>query len=123
MQESSMKKQITLVAALEIAFSVIGLLSAAALYMIMSFAQSFIPDSDLGYAVLGFIKNFMPPILAICSLLTLIGGLGLLQYKSWSRSLVMVMAALGCIVVPVGTIIGVYSMWVLMQEDSKKLLA
>lgn len=122
MQESTMKKQITLVAALEIAFAVIGLLSATAIYITMSFAQSFIPDSDVGYAVVGFIKNFMPPVMAICSLLTLIGGLGLLQFKGWSRSLVMVMAALGCIVVPVGTIIGVYAMWVLMQDDAKNLL-
>lgn len=117
-----MKKQITLVAALEIAFGVIGLLSSVAIYITMSFAQSFIPDSDVGYAVIGFIKNFLPPIMAICSLLTLIGGLGLLQLKSWSRSLVMVMAALGCIIVPVGTIIGVYAMWVLMQDDTKKIL-
>lgn len=117
-----MKKQITLVAALEIAFAVIGLLGATALYITMSFAQSFIPDSDIGYAVIGFIKNFLPPIMLIYSVLTLIGGLGLLQYRAWSRSLVMVMAALGCIVVPVGTIIGVYAMWVLTQDDTKKLL-
>lgn len=121
MEESTMKKQVTLVAALEIAFGVIGILFAAMLYVILTFAQSFVVNEDIANTILSFIRDFVPSVVLICALLTFIGGMGLLRYKSWSRNLAMVMAAIGCIVIPVGTLIGVYAMWVLMQDDAKRL--
>ncbi len=123
MEESTLKKQVTLVAALEIAFGVIGILSATMLFFILSFAQSFVVNDALANTILSFIRNFFPSVILICALLTFIGGIGLLRYKIWSRNLAMVMAAIGCIAIPVGTIIGVYAMWVLMQEDAKKLFS
>jgi hypothetical protein len=50
-----------------------------------------------------------------------VGGIGLLSYKPWARILVMIVAAMGCLVIPIGTLVGVYSIWTLMQDDTIKL--
>jgi hypothetical protein len=55
------------------------------------------------------------------STLGLVGGIGLLSYMSWARYLVIVVAALGCLNIPIGTLKGVYSLWVLLQDDTVKL--
>jgi hypothetical protein len=53
----------------------------------------------------------------------IVGGIGILKYKPWSRYLVMVLAALGLINIPIGTIVGVYTLWVLVQDETTKLFA
>lgn len=49
------------------------------------------------------------------------GGIGLLSFQPWARYLVIVVAALGCLNIPIGTLKGVYSLWVLLQDDTIKL--
>jgi hypothetical protein len=60
-------------------------------------------------------------LIGFLSTLGLIGGIGLLSFQSWARYLVIVVAALGCLNIPIGTLKGVYSLWVLLQEDTIKL--
>ena len=52
------------------------------------------------------------------STLGLVGGIGLLAYKPWARYLVIVVSALGCLNIPIGTLKGVYSLWVLLQDET-----
>jgi hypothetical protein len=52
------------------------------------------------------------------STLGLVGGIGLLTFQPWARFLVIVVAALGCLNIPIGTLKGVYSLWVLLQDDT-----
>lgn len=53
----------------------------------------------------------------------IVGGIGLLKYKSWARYLVLVLAVLDLFNIPIGTAIGVYSIWVLAQDETAQLLA
>ena len=65
--------------------------------------------------------NSMALIVFFISSLGIIGGIGLFAYRSWARILVMIVSALNCLNVPVGTAKGVYSIWVLMQPESIEL--
>jgi hypothetical protein len=47
----------------------------------------------------------------------------LLKYKSWARYLVLVLAILDLLNIPIGTAIGVYSIWVLAQDETAKMFA
>ncbi len=47
----------------------------------------------------------------------LLAGYGLLKRASWARLLALVVGILGLFNFPVGTAIGVYTVWVLMQEE------
>ncbi len=59
--------------------------------------------------------------LALLSVPEIIGGVGLLRRKAWARYMVMVLAVLYLFNIPVGTAIGSYSIWVLVQDDTAKL--
>ena len=118
MEESNMKKHVTLVAALQIGFSTMGLIAAMVVFFVFSFAGSFVADVDVASEVMKFLGTFLPAIIVLASILGLIGGIGLLGYNKWARILVMVIAAIGCLNFPLGTLKGVYSLWVLMQDEA-----
>jgi hypothetical protein len=64
-------------------------------------------------------------VLLICcvSLPAFIGGIGLLKMKSWSRVLMIVVSILHLFTFPIGTALGVYGLWVLFNEEARRLLA
>ncbi len=63
-------------------------------------------------------------VLLICcvSLPAFIGGIGLLKMKSWSRILMIVVSILHLFTFPIGTALGVYGLWVLFNEEARRLL-
>jgi hypothetical protein len=121
MEESPMKKHISFVAALHIGFSIIGIFGAIALFFILRFAGSFVEDVDVANQVLQFIGIILPTGILSVSCIGLIAGIGLLNYRKWARILVLIVSAIGCLNIPLGTLAGVYSIWVLMQDESIKL--
>ena len=121
MDESTMKKHVTLVSALEIGFSTIGLIGALVIYFVFNFAGSFVQEEEIAIAILKFLSVVLPLAIGCISIMGLVGGIGLLSYQEWARILVLIVAAIGCLNVPFGTIKGVYSIWVLMQDETIKL--
>ena len=59
-------------------------------------------------------------LICIVSLPSLIGGIGLIKFKPWSRMLVIVVSVLHLINFPFGTALGVYGLWVLLDERTKR---
>lgn len=119
-----MKKHVTAVGAIQIGFGSLGLIISAGLFILFSQLFDFIPKDDMPEFVANFVSYLfivLPVVFGLLSLLGLIGGIGLLIYKPWARIVVIVVAALGCLNIPIGTFVGVYSIWVLMQDDTIKL--
>lgn len=116
-----MKKHVTFVAALHIGFSVIGLFGGIALFFIFRFAGSFVEDVDVANQVLQCIGIILPTAILSVSCVGLIAGIGLLSFRKWARILVLIVSAIECLNIPLGTLAGVYSIWVLMQDESVKL--
>ncbi len=48
----------------------------------------------------------------------LVAGFGLLSRKPWARILALVIAALGLFNFPIGTVLGLYKGWVLLQASA-----
>jgi len=120
-KKRDMKKHVTFVAALHIGFGILGIIGSVVVFMIFQFAQSFIEDVDIAVTVLNILKVFVPTMIGIGSVLGIIGGMGLLNYHQWARILVIVLSALDCLNVPVGTAKGVYSIWALLQDETIEL--
>lgn len=116
-----MKKHVTVVAALQIGFSLLGLILSAAIFFALRFAMSQVGDDNTVQMVLAFLSVSLPVLVGVLSALGLVGGIGLLSYKPWARYIVIVVAALGCLNIPIGTLRGVYSLWVLVQDETVKL--
>jgi len=123
MEESTMKKHVTFVAALHIGFSIIGIFGAFALFFILRFAGSFVEDVDVANTVLHFVGIFLPFLILSVSIVGLVGGIGLMSYKKWARIIVLIVSAVNCLNIPLGTLVGVYSIWALMQDESVKLFS
>jgi hypothetical protein len=121
MEESKMKKHVTVVGAIQIGFSLLGLIGALAIFFALRFAMSQVGDDNTGQMVLNFLSISLPLLVGFLSTLGLVGGIGLLGFKPWARYIVIVVSALGCLNIPIGTLKGVYSLWVLMQDETVKL--
>jgi len=79
------------------------------------------PDSQIAPPILGLIGIGVFVLLLVLSLPGIIGGFGLLQFKPWSRILVIVLSALDLISVPFGTALGIYGLWVLLNRETERL--
>jgi hypothetical protein len=121
MEGSKMKKHVTVVGAIHIGFGILGLIGAIAIFVALRFARGFVDNEEVPTMVLGFLSVSLPILVGFMSTLGLVGGLGLISYQPWARYLVIVVAALGCLNIPIGTLKGVYSLWVLLQDETVKL--
>jgi hypothetical protein len=120
-KKRNMKQQVSLVGALHVGFGILGLLGALAIYLTFHFAFEFIEEEPMVENLIAFVGNTLSLIIFFISVLGVIGGAGLFSYKPWARVLVMIVSAINCLNVPVGTAKGVYSIWVLMQPETIEL--
>jgi len=116
-----MKQHISFVGALHIGFGILGLLGALTVFIIFNFAQGFVSDEPLAEQILSFLGGTLSLIIMFFAALGIIGGIGLFSYKPWARILVMIVSAINCLNIPIGTAKGVYSIWVLMQKETMEL--
>ena len=121
MEASNMKKHVTVVGAIQIGFSIIGLIGTMVVFFALNFAKGQVGGDETARTVLLFLSVSIPLLIGFISALGLVGGIGLMAYKPWARYLVMVVSALGCLNIPFGTIKGVYALWVLLQDETIKL--
>lgn len=78
-------------------------------------------DSQVASPILGIIGIGVFLFLLVLSLPGLIGGFGLMQFKPWSRILIIVLSALELISIPFGTALGIYGLWVLLNRETEYL--
>jgi hypothetical protein len=69
-------------------------------------------------ALLPLVGSTVGLLLALLSVPGLAAGYGLLTRKPWARVLAIVVAVLGLLNFPVGTAIGIYALWVLLQTSA-----
>lgn len=116
-----MKQHVSFVGALHIGFGILGLLGAFVIYYGFEFLFELVEHEPIAQNVLSYIGNSIALIILFFSSLGVIGGIGLFSYRSWARILVMIVSAINCLNVPVGTAKGIYSIWVLMQPETIEL--
>ena len=120
-EDLRMKKHVTVVGVIHIAFGVLGLIGALTVFFALHFARGFVSNEEIPEMVLSMLAISLPLLIGFMSTLGLVGGIGLLAYKNWARYMVIIVAAIGCINIPIGTMKGVYSLWVLLQDETVKL--
>ena len=68
--------------------------------------------------ILGLVGTGVGILIGVLSIPGIVAGFGLLGQKVWARYLAIVVAVLGLINFPLGTLIGLYTLWVLFQENA-----
>ena len=80
-----------------------------------------VPDNRKDLPILmayGIVIALLPLVSAAWDLA---GGIGLLKRKRWARILVLIGAIPELFLFPVGTTIGIYTIWILMQKEATQL--
>jgi hypothetical protein len=121
MENRNMKQHVSFVGALHIGFGILGLLGALAVYVIFNFANGLVENEPVAEEVLAFVGGTLSLLIVFFCCMGIIGGIGLFSYKPWARILVMIVSAINCLNIPIGTAKGVYSIWVLMQRETIEL--
>ena len=103
---NKMKKHVTVVGAIHIGFGFIGLIGALVLFFALNFAKGVVGNEEIPSMVLRFPLVSVPLLIGFLSTLGLVGGIGLLSFQPWARYLVMIVAAIGCLNIPIGTLEG-----------------
>ena len=65
--------------------------------------------------------TFVGGFLVLSGAVNLIAGIGLLKFKSWARILALILAILNLLAFPIGTALGVYTLWVLLSKETEPL--
>jgi hypothetical protein len=119
---------VKVLAVLYIVFGVLGTLAACAIMAVFSVASiasaaaiSGNPDAWMALPILGITGTALALFLLVVSLPGVIAGIGLLKYRPWARILTIVLSAINLIHFPLGTILGVYGLYVLLSDEGARL--
>lgn len=82
----------------------------------------FLSGDPAAAAILGGIGTVVAAVVFAVSLPGLVLGIGLLQRRAWSRTFGIVVGALSLLSVPIGTVVGALTIYVLVQDDTDAYL-
>ena len=78
-------------------------------------------DAAVAIPIFGIAGTALAMFLTVFAVPGLVTGYGLLQLKPWARIVGIVLSAVNLINIPLGTIIGIYGLWVLLNKDTEPL--
>ncbi len=116
-----MNKHIDVISVLWIVSGALGILIGLFTFWLF-FGISYIPDMDWEASqILRIVGVWAGGIIAFFSIPEIIAGVGLIKRKEWGRILALVVSFLNLIWFPLGTALGVYSIIILLNDESVKI--
>lgn len=100
-------------------------------FLLILAGVTFVPTFFIGGPLFAFGTSVGVTIFGIClvvyslvvAALDIVAGLGLLNEERWARILGIVLGVLNLIRFPLGTALGIYTLWVLLQEETTFLFS
>jgi hypothetical protein len=117
-----MQKHITVLGALYIAFGALQVLMAIIIFTLVV-GGGILSCDEQAIAVTSGVGSIAASFLILLAVPGIVGGIGLLKYRSWARILVLILGCLNLLSIPLGTALGIYTIWVLMQDGTTGLFA
>ena len=121
-----METHVKVLGVLEIAMGVFMLLGALMIVLVFGVAADAVrvsdsPNTTIALPLIGITGMALVTFLLTLSLPGIIVGIGLLGLRPWARIAGIVLSILGMTMIPFGTIIGAYGLWVLFSKDTERL--
>jgi hypothetical protein len=121
-EDSTMKTQIELLGLINLLSGAFGALTGLCLMMLF-FGIAPITRDAVASMVLLIVGSIAGVWMLAFAIPSIIAGIGLLKYKSWARILTLILGVFALFSFPVGTLIAIYTFWVLLQPESEQLLS
>lgn len=119
--ENKMEKHIHLLGVFWIVHGGLVLIGGIIIFALL-FGLSFIPDMDSeGTTVLRAVGIIVGGLLWLLSVPKIIAGVGLLKRMEWARVLTLILSFLALFNIPLGTALGIYSLAILLRDDTTQL--
>jgi hypothetical protein len=121
-----MDTHLKVLGALQIALGAIGLMMAMFLVLVFGGAAGIVsssgnPDASFAVPIIGLTGMALVTFLTLTSLPSIVIGIGLLRRRSWARIAGIVISIISLMMIPFGTVVGAYGLWVLFSKDTERL--
>ena len=124
-----MESHVRILAIVRIVFGALGLLGAFVVFLVFGGAAGIVgtvgaaedPEALLAVPVIGIVGTAIVALIVVLSIPSLVAGIGLLNFRPWARILTIVLSVLDLLNVPVGTAVGIYGLWVLLNAETEAL--
>jgi hypothetical protein len=113
---------------IHVIFGALGLVAALVVFSVFGGLAGFVGmtgDSEgrVAAPILVLIGGVVLMIIVVLSIPGLIGGIGLLNFKPWARIFMIILSALHILNIPIGTMLGIYGLWTLLNPETEALFA
>jgi len=79
------------------------------------------PGAEEAAGIMGLVGGFVFVLTLILCLPSILAGWGLLKRKPWARIVAIILGVLSLPGIPLGTAIGIYTLWVMLNKDTMPL--
>ncbi|KAA3663671.1 MAG: hypothetical protein DWQ04_09610 [Chloroflexi bacterium] len=121
-QIQNIEQHVKILGWLHIAMNALVVLIAAVVFVILMVVGVASGDPDAA-VILPIVAISIAGFLFVLSAIGILTGWGLLKQKSWARILAIVIGFLNLLNFPLGTLMGVYTIWVLLQDGASDYFA
>lgn len=123
-----METHVRVVAVLHMAMGALGVIGALTLVLIFGGVAGLVgassdPDARLALPIIGLAGAALVGFVLILSLPSVIIGVGLWRLSAWARVGGIVLGILELVWIPIGTVVGIYTVLVLFAKDTERLFA
>lgn len=119
MKENNYRTHQKILGAVIIAYSAMNIFGGVSIIAAMTFVHTFVHEPDLVDLVL-ILSKMIGISLLVISVPALVAGIGLLKEQDWAKPFSLVIGIIYLLFFPVGTMIGIYSIWLSTQQVIKE---
>jgi hypothetical protein len=128
-----MEKHITLVGILNIVYRSLAIIAALVLFGIaygFGYLMRFISHFDHNemqevppevFGIVQIVLTIIGILILIFAVAGIVGSVGVLKKQEWGRITLLIVSFFSLLSIPLGTILGVYSIWVLLNDETIRL--
>jgi hypothetical protein len=120
MKTYEMRTHIKIVAWLYIVMGLLGILLALVVGALIA-GGGLISGDDTAIRVTTIVSIILGGLVILLSVPGVVAGIGLLSFKPWARILAIILSVLNLPGFPIGTLVGIYALWALLDSESSRL--
>jgi hypothetical protein len=104
---------------LYIVLGILGIVTGLIVFVAV-FGGGLLSGDRIAITVTGIVAFCIGGFLLLVSAPGIIAGAGLLSYRPWARILALILGILNLPGFPVGTVLGIYTIWALLDEETAR---
>jgi hypothetical protein len=115
-----MEQHVRVLGVIYVILGILGLVIGVGLLVLIAGIGAASGDREAAWIV-GTVGIIVAAFVAVLSIPTIITGIGLQRFRPWARILGLILAVFNLFSFPIGTAVGVYALWVLLEPRTKPL--